>query len=111
MNNIQLCCSKKDTIFQQSKGHFLITPSALSTWEQQDGCSLVILQTFMTFPERNLEKSSALNMTSLFDLVIPFLGHFPKEINLDVDKTLCIKIFIPELFTIGKGEINNSVSL
>lgn len=65
----------------------------------------------MIFLERNLEKLSVLNMISLFDFVISFLGYFFKEINLDVDKILCIKIFILELFIIGKGEINNSVFL
>lgn len=42
-------------------------------------------------------------MCSTFDLVIPFLGNYPKDIMGTMETALCTEMFIRTLFRTAKG--------
>jgi len=51
--------------------------------------------------------SSKLKIDLQYDLAVPFLGIYPRELKIYFHTKTCIQMFIAELFIIAKKSGNN----
>ena len=52
--------------------------------------------------ENNIEFPQKLKVELPFDLVIPLLGLYPRNLETPIEKNLCTPMFIAAFFTIAK---------
>ena len=70
---------------------------------------LVGMQVGTTTMEYNMEVSQKLKIELPYDLAIPLLGIYPKEMKTKSQRDVCIPMFTVVLFTVAKTGNNLSV--
>jgi hypothetical protein len=70
--------------------------------KRNSGTLLMGIQASATTLKKIWKLLKNLNIDLSYDLVIPFLGLYPKECNTGYSQGICTSLFIAALFTIAK---------